>query len=146
MIATLFEILTIGIPFCVFKLIAGQSLGFLPLTILGAADLAVNLVNLLSVLTIKRRSLKSCSISIIANIVKRKHVELVNEWHDLGNAIDVFLSFVIVAYVIGSGLIAKMDPLSLQAWNIAVILNVLGAGYGRLLGSYRKLNSKNAPH
>ena len=142
MFATTFEIITIGIPFCIFKIILGRQIGFTPLLVLGVADLAINLINLLSVLGRGRRALKSCSVALIANFLKRKQVDQVNEWHDLGNALDVFLSFIIVAYVIGSGLIAALDATSLQVWNVAVILNVLGAGYARLLGSYRKLNAK----
>lgn len=143
MLATIFEIITIGIPFCIFKIILAREIGFSPLLVLGVTDLAINLINLLSVLGRGHRVLKSCSIALIANFIKRKQVDQINEWHDLGNALDVFLSFVIVAYVIGSGLIGMLDSSSLQVWNVAVILNVLGAGYARLLSSYRKLNTKN---
>ena len=52
-------------------------------------------------------------------------------WAELGTSIDVLLSMTLVALVIGLGGIAKMTPIMLTTWNIAVIANVLGAGVAR---------------
>jgi hypothetical protein len=54
---------------------------------------------------------------------------------------DVFLSFSIVAYIIGLGYIVNLNSIELYIWNIAVVLNVLGAGYGRFMSSVRNLKS-----
>ena len=63
------------------------------------------------------------------------------EWADLGIALDVVLSFVLVALVIGFGLLAELPPTLLPVWSFAVVLNVLGAGISRLSSSVEALTA-----
>ncbi|MGV3621326.1 MAG: hypothetical protein ACO1OB_10945 [Archangium sp.] len=51
---------------------------------------------------------------------------------DLGSAIDTMFSFTLVAGMIGGGHIPSMPSSELATWNVCVIINVLGAGVGRL--------------
>ncbi|MBX3155328.1 MAG: hypothetical protein KF773_04980 [Deltaproteobacteria bacterium] len=127
------EILTVGIPFCVFKLVTGliaiespfAVLGYV-LVALGALDLALNAGNLVALLVAHRRIGAVCTAELALR-------------GELGLAVDVFVSFGLVAIVVGFGLIARMPAWALPIWNLAVVLNVLGAGGGRLLASVRRV-------
>ena len=57
---------------------------------------------------------------------------------ELGLAVDVFLSFALVAIVIAFGLLLRVPAWALPIWNLAVVLNVLGAGAGRLFVALRR--------
>ena len=61
MIAALFEILTVGLPFCAFKIIAGLGLKQLWLTIWGLLDLAINAINLLALVILRQSARRNCS-------------------------------------------------------------------------------------
>lgn len=50
----------------------------------------------------------------------------------------MFLSFALVAIVVGLGLLAHLPRWALILWNMSVVLNVLGAGIGRLVTALRK--------
>jgi hypothetical protein len=128
------EILTVGLPFCVFKLSAGlialrapslAALGY-ALVALGAVDVVLNVANLASLAIVRRRVGGVC----LAEVVLRRR-------NDLGLALDVCLSFGIVAVVIGCGLLWRLPHWTLRIWNVAVVVNVLGAGAGRLFAALR---------
>jgi hypothetical protein len=133
------EILTVGLPFCVFKLLTGmimlQSASLVPLgyalLVLGVIDVALNTANLAALLVTRRRVSGVC----LLDIVLRRFGAA--KGPDLGLALDVFLSFGLVAVVIGFGLLAKLPIWALLLWNAAVVLNVLGAGVGRLFAALR---------
>lgn len=135
------EIVIVGLPFSVFKLLTGLLLiqgssvvavGVL-LVGLGAFDLVLNLANLVW-LSIRRRRI--ADVCVFDFLVRRLDRDAPGS--DLGIALDVFVSFGLVAIVIGLGMIARMPSWALSVWNIAVVLNVLGAGVGRLLGAIRQ--------
>lgn len=135
------EIITVGIPFCVFKLLTGlvltqgsmhaavMVLGY-ALLALGTADAVVNLVNLGSLFVRGRRLWGVCLTEIV---LRRRDGSTKPD--DVGVAVDVFISFVLVALAIGGGLLARMPRWALSIWNVAVVFNVLGAGIGRLLSA-----------
>lgn len=132
------EILTVGIPFCVFKLLTGLvALGspFAPLgyalLALGTVDLALNLANLVALVVARRRISAVCLTDVL---LRRRG----SDDASLGLAIDVFLSFGLVALVVGCGLILRIPAWALPIWNLAVVLNVLGAGVGRLFDAVRR--------
>jgi hypothetical protein len=137
----LLEVLTIGLPFCGFKIVAGLSLGgsagFL-LVGLGLVDTAVNAANLAGLLLARRRPLAACALALAAG-APSSNVPLAKR-RDLGAALDVLLSFALVAIMIGTGKIRALPPAQLAAWNACVILNVLGAGLGRFGASLRNLS------
>ncbi|MBL8035692.1 MAG: hypothetical protein JNJ69_18455 [Leptospiraceae bacterium] len=139
MIAAVFEILTVGAPFCAFKIIAGLGLGQVWLTVWGIVDSVLNTMNLLSLLARGRRLTDVCLLSLAVRLVKKPGQDERSYWQDLGNAIDVGFSFAIVAFMLGGGFLPKLDALLLRIWNTSVILNVLGAGSFRLSASIKSL-------
>lgn len=135
------EVVTVGLPFCAFKILTGLILLATPgvrwlgyaLILLGAIDLALNLVNLASLALRNRRLGGVC----LTDILQRRSGRGASR-QDLGIAFDVFLSFGLVALVIGFGLLSRLPKETLPLWNVAVVLNVLGAGIGRLLSALRR--------
>jgi hypothetical protein len=141
MIINFLELLTIGLPFCAFKIVSGLFLNQFWLTALGIIDLGINLTNLVSLSILNRRVFDACLLSFLTRLLKKPSQRLKAKWQDLGNSIDVLLSFSIVAYIIGGGFIKDLPPSYLMIWNISVILNVFGAGFGRLEISIRNLKN-----
>jgi hypothetical protein len=135
----LLEIVTVGLPFCVFKIIAGLFFHQYWLTAFGVIDLLFNTANLFGVLVKKRRVVDTCFLAFLVRIFKKPRPERKSLWEDFGNSLDVFLSFVIVALVVGGGFIPAFPALYLNLWNASVILNVIGAGSGRMTSSIRNL-------
>ncbi|MDD5304753.1 MAG: hypothetical protein PHS14_16785 [Elusimicrobia bacterium] len=143
----LLEVLTVGLPFCGFKILTGLSLtasaaasplgllGFL-LIGLGALDGAINGVNLVGLLVNGRRPMAACALALATRPFHGPAGSL-RKWRDLGNSLDVLLSFALVALMIAFGRLRSMPPDRLAAWNACVILNVLGAGLGRFSDSVR---------
>lgn len=139
------EIITVGLPFCAFKLLTGFIALHTPtLSVLGYAlialsvlDLAFNLVNLTSLAIVRRRVSRVCSTDFVVH-----RLPWGKTYDDLGIALDVFLSFSLVALVVGAGLLTRMPSWGLRMWNTAVVFNVLGAGIGRLLGSLLQRSSR----
>jgi hypothetical protein len=134
------EVITVGLPFCVFKLLTGlialgmpglAPLGY-ALLALGALDTALNLINLLALLTVHRRLSAVCVTDVVVRRLRGSSDT------ELGLALDVFLSFSLVAVVIGFGLLLRIPGWALAVWNVAVVLNVVGAGVGRLLAAMRR--------
>ena len=132
----LLEVLTVGLPFCAFKLLFGAVLltrvpvlGVFFMA-LGAADVGVNTVNVVSLMVFRRRTLEACTLSLITRIVRRRS-RFAFTWQELGTSVDVLLSMGIVAAMIALGFIAALSPPLLVCWNAAVIFNVLGAGVAR---------------
>ncbi|HMV35028.1 MAG TPA: hypothetical protein PKW28_02750 [Turneriella sp.] len=142
MIAAVFEILTVGLPFCAFKLIAGIALSQDWLTAWGIADTLINTINLVWLLTARRRVTEVCLLSLLVRLLRRPAREHMARWQDLGAAGDMFLSFAIVAFMLGGGFLPGLPAWHLKAWNLSVILNVLGAGSMRLSQSLADLRKQ----
>lgn len=132
------EILTVGLPFCVFKVLTGLVLLRVPALVplgyalmgLGAVDTVFNIVNLGSLALRRCHATDVCLTDFLLRRLRRTKA-----YEDLGSAVDVFLSFALVAVVVGLGLLLWMPGWALSTWNVAVVLNVLGAGIGRLLAA-----------
>ena len=135
------EIITIGLPFCAFKIVTGLFLNQPWLTTLGVIDLGINLTNSVSLLFLKRRVFDACLLSFLTRLLMKPTNSAKPKWQDLGNSIDVLLSFSLVAYMIGGGFIKDLPMDYLFIWNISVILNVFGAGFSRLEISIRNLKN-----
>ena len=137
---TLVEILTVGLPFCIFKLACGVLLlGVARFAWVGAlllgwglADAIWNVANAITVGLLGRRGLSVCVLQVFTRAA-RPSARSAN----LGTALDMMLSFVLVAVVIGTGALSRLPTTWLTAWNIAVVLNVLGAGALRLADALR---------
>lgn len=146
-VMTVFEIITVGYPFCGFKIIAGLTLSQahtsgMVLVLLGITDLLINTLNLAGLIVVKRRLFHACTISQILSIFKRTPLRPNEIRENLGNSLDLFLSFLLVVFMIAAGKIPTLSQGHLHLWNLSVILNVLGAGLIRLKSSlFDYLNS-----
>lgn len=147
----LLEVLTIGFPFCAFKILAGlvlhasasapaaRVLGLI-LIGLGGLDALINAANFLGLLFRGHRCTQACFFSVLTNPLKAitRHPEW--RWQDLGNSLDVLTSFSLVATMIAGSGLARLTPPEMQFWNASVILNVMGAGLTRLGSSLKNFS------
>jgi hypothetical protein len=141
----LLAIVTVGFPFCVFKALTGRILfgmpGWQPLGValvaLAVADLALNLVSLALTLLGRSSPLGVCTFQLAVELARSRH----EGWKELGLSLDAMLSFVLVAFVVGTNQLAHLPAAAAGAWAASVILNVLGAGIGRLAESLWALGS-----
>jgi hypothetical protein len=121
--------LTIGIPFCVFKLLFGITairIGYqniLFLTLLGwlvifwaTADLIMNIGRSTLDLLQRPAHFEYCTIAQIGSIFHKPLVFL---------AIDTFLTFGIICAMLWSGWITKLTPFELILWYSATTLNLI---------------------
>jgi hypothetical protein len=139
MFKELLEVLTIGLPFCVFKIVVGLFFNQSWLVILGLIDVVINCTNFFSLIIFKRRFLDPCLFGVLVHLLKRPKKERVHQWMDFGNSLDVVVSFSLVAFMIGGAYLKELPSTYLHWWNIAVILNVFGAGSSRLGSSIKNL-------
>lgn len=149
----LLEVVTVGIPFCVFKLLTGlwlwdggtaASAAGAVLFCLGAADLVINSANLLSLLVVRRRVLEPCLFAMAAGAL-RPRSDPAWTWQDLGNSLDVLLAMSIVAYMIAVEAGQTFPEGRRHLWNACVILDVMGAGLTRFGGSLARLGAAALP-
>lgn len=133
------EIVSVGLPFCAFKVLTGVVArgepGWAPVGWLlagwGVIDLALNVINLGALVAVRRRVSGVCLAQMALQRLRPAGGA------DLGLAIDVLLSFVLVAVMVGFGLIPRLGATEALVWNASVVLNVLGAGVGRVLAAWR---------
>ncbi len=136
--------LTIGFPFIGYKFLAAvlifsmfeapamRALGSIFL-VLATADLAFNAINLLALVFLGRRTVPVCLLSWLIG-----RTPFQRRFSDLGEALDVMLSFSIVACVVGINLFPELLAVSkacFYLWNACTVANVLGAGIARLTAS-----------
>lgn len=146
--------LTIGFPFIGYKFAAAMLLftasesplmralgcAFLALAI---ADFAFNTINLAALTFLGHRVVPVCLLSWLIGLSPLRH-----RFSDLGEALDVMLSFGIVALVVGINLfpaLLAISPVCFYVWNACTVTNVLGAGIARLstsLSSAKSVSSK----
>jgi hypothetical protein len=145
----LLEVLTVGLPFCGFKVLTGLAFAAsdapavrplaAALIALGALDAAINAANLAGLALAGGRPTDACVLALATRPL-RKPPRSPQAWRDFGNSLDVLLSFALVALMIGGGRLRGMPAGRLAVWNACVILNVLGAGLGRFGESLRNLS------
>ena len=145
------EVLSVGLPFCVFKIAAGvaffqaggaRGTAGLILLALGAVDLLFNGANFAGLVLIRRRVLDACFLSFLARLFQAPARKSRRTLQNFGNSLDVLISFSLVAYMVGAGRLGLLPPLLLMSWNAAVVFNVLGAGLGRFTESVRNLSEE----
>ncbi len=124
-----FQALTIGLPFCIFKLLFGvlavrmggeQQSG---LVIFGwfiiawaAVDLVMNLARILFQLAGRDSPLEYCTIAQAGRLLKRPRLFL---------AVDTLLSFSIICFVLWSGWIVRLTVAESYLWYAATTLNLI---------------------
>lgn len=121
----LYDALLTGVPFGIFKMAAGWTLanhgaGYLGVLVMAWGGMDI----LLNVLTMAAPDHVSwCLLSNVGRLVDGEERFL---------ALDTFLSFAIVAAMIGFHLLPELPPALVRAWDLAVIGNVMGVGVDRL--------------
>ncbi len=133
------SILTIGFPFVGYKVLGGIVISrlyhdswiadvlALLFIVWGVIDFLLNAVSLHAVSCRGNLHYPVCLLSVVS----KKHPVL-SKWRDSGEALDIMLSFMIVAVVVGQNLFVFMDGAQIKLWNVCTVVNVLGAGIARL--------------
>lgn len=123
-----FQALTIGVPFCVFKLIFGLlalragassvSLSVLAWLVItwALADLIMNLARVYFHLSGREAPIEYCTIAQAGQLFKRPGLFL---------AIDTLLSFSIICFVLWSGWITLLGRQETYFWYAATTLNLI---------------------
>jgi cation transport ATPase len=123
-----FQALTIGIPFCVFKLLLGllalrTGASSVPLCILAwlfiawaLTDLIMNLARIFLHMTGRETPIEYCTIAQAGRLFKRPRLFL---------AIDTLISFSIICFVLWSGWITLLDRQESYFWYAATTLNLI---------------------
>jgi hypothetical protein len=124
-----FQALTIGIPFCGFKLLFGllalrAGAASVPLCVFAwlvmvwaLADLIMNLVRIFFHLAGREAPIEYCTIAQAGRLFKRPRLFL---------AIDTLITFSIICFVLWSGWIAWLDRQESYFWYAATTLNLIG--------------------
>lgn len=125
-----FQALTIGVPFCVFKLLLGtlcirigteQQPGLLAfsgwtIAAWATADLAMNFARVFFHLAGRESPIEYCTIAQLGRLFGRPRLFL---------AIDTFLSFGIICFALWSGWITLLRPAETYLWYGATTLNLI---------------------
>lgn len=123
-----FQALTIGVPFCIFKLLFGLlalrtgepsafllALGWLVIA-WSVADLLMNLARVFSDLTGRESSIEYCTIAQAGRIFNRARLFL---------AFDTLITFSIICFVLWSGWIVRLSLHESYLWYAATTLNLI---------------------
>ncbi len=118
-----FQALTIGVPFCAFKLLFGvmsMRFGLLALgyavILWASADLLMNLTRIFFDLTGRESPVEYCIIAQAGRLFKRPRLFL---------ALDTFISFAIICLALWSGWIKLLSPWESYIWYAATTLNLI---------------------
>jgi hypothetical protein len=118
-----FQALTIGVPFCAFKLLFGLMSMHFGLLALGyaiifwaSADLLMNLARAFYDLAGRESPVEYCTIAQAGRIFGRPRLFL---------ALDTFLSFSIICLALWSGWIKLLSPWESYLWYAATTLNLI---------------------
>jgi hypothetical protein len=118
-----FQALTIGVPFCAFKLLFGLMIIRFGLLIFGyaiilwaSADLLMNFARVFFDLAGHESPVEYCTIAQAGRVFGRPRLFL---------AIDTFLSFGIICIALWSGWIKLLNPWESFIWYAATTLNLI---------------------
>jgi len=126
-----FQAVTIGIPFCIFKLLFGRMAliaaeetgGSLPFLVLGRlvavwafADLLMNLGRIYFQIAGKPTPIEYCTIAQAGRLFNKPRLFL---------AVDTFLSFSIICLALWSGWIVRLSQAESYLWYSATTMNLL---------------------
>ena len=135
-----FQALTIGFPFCIFKLLFGlliirtgaeitQVISGWFVILWASTDLVMNFIRALLHIMGRESPIEYCTIAQIGRAFKRPRFFL---------AIDTFLSFSIISFVLWSGWIKLLIPNESYLWYAATTLNLMGISIMNLWLEYRR--------
>jgi len=122
--------LTIGIPFCIYKILfgflavrVGGSLGSVLLQAVGyviiiwaCADLLMNLIRAILDLNGNSNRIEFCTLAQIGRFLKAPAVLL---------ALDTVITFTIISFVLWSGWIVYLSKFESYFWSFATTLNLI---------------------
>ncbi len=136
-----FQALTIGMPFCIFKLLFGMlaiRAGSGPLDFLGwliivwaGIDLFMNLKRVAYHLAGRSSPIEYCSIAQVGRMLKRPRLFL---------ALDTFISFSIICFVLWSGWIVLLTKTESYLWYAATTLNLISIAVVNVWLEYQRGN------
>ena len=135
--------LTIGVPFCIYKMIFGISIlraaaaggalfavaGWL-IIVWAIADLLMNTVYSLQDLLHLKARFECCTLAQIGRFFSRPMVFL---------ALDTLLSFSIVCLMLWTGWVATLSPYELVLWYVATTLNLVSLSVVSLYNEIRRV-------
>jgi hypothetical protein len=135
--------LTIGIPFCTYKLLLGTtavrigSAGNVPLTYFGwliigwaGLDLVMNLSRVVFDLSGRPARFECCTIAQLGRFFRAPMAFL---------AIDTLLSFAIICFMLWSGWIGMLTPAGTVLWYAATTLNLISLSLVSLYNEFRSI-------
>lgn len=123
-----FQALTIGVPFCIFKLLFGllalrTGTSSASLSILGwlviiwaGTDLLMNLARVFFHLSGRASPIEYCTIAQAGRLFRRPRLFL---------AIDTLITFSIICFALWSGWIVRLDRQESYLWYAATTLNLI---------------------
>ncbi|PKN76478.1 MAG: hypothetical protein CVU52_04585 [Deltaproteobacteria bacterium HGW-Deltaproteobacteria-10] len=134
-----FQALTIGVPFCVFKLLFGllaMRAGEGPLTVFAwlvivwaLVDLVMNLVRVAFHMAGRDAPIEYCTIAQAGRLFKRPGFFL---------AVDTLISFSIICFVLWSGWITLLSTSESYFWYAATTLNLISISVVNILIELRR--------
>lgn len=133
--------LTIGFPFCIFKILfgilsirVGESVTIFPLVIAGGiitfwacVDLFMNIIRAILDLFGKSQLIEFCTLAQIGRILNAQAIFL---------ALDTVITFTIICFVLWSGWIVQLNRIESYLWYFATTLNLISLS---LVGLYNEL-------
>lgn len=142
---SIFLALTIGFPFCIFKVLCGRIafdsghtiIGII-LSFWGFIDFILNLIRVVQGFAGAKKKSPFCLLAVIGSIFNHAPLLL---------AVDTFLAFAIICFVLWTGWIGKLTGLELKFWLTATTINLLSVGIVQIWCSYnnKKENEKYHP-
>lgn len=136
-----FQALTIGVPFCIFKLLFGllalraggpssslYAFGWLVIA-WALADLLMNLARIFYHLAGMTSPLEYCTIAQAGRLFKRPGLFL---------AIDTMISFSIICFALWSGWIANLSRMESYFWYAATTLNLISISVVNIWLEFRR--------
>jgi len=135
--ASLFAIITIGIPFCIYKFLFGVLVIRNHQTIMGwliiiftLSDIAINLSRFFYILAGRRLPLAPCTLAQIGRIFNLE---------SLFTAIDKVLAFSIICFILWSGWVSLFSPLERIIWLVGTTINFVSLSVIAILTEIQKL-------
>ncbi len=138
-----FQALTMGVPFCIFKLLFGllairaaAEQGSAALTAFGwliiiwaAVDLSMNLARVFFHLSGRASTIEYCTIAQAGRLFGRPRLFL---------AIDTLISFSIICFVLWSGWIVRLARVESYFWYAATTLNLISISVVNIWIEFRR--------
>jgi len=137
-----FQALTIGVPFCIFKMLFGllalraadqgsaalMAFGWL-IVVWAAADLSMNLARVFFHQSGRASTIEYCTIAQAGRLFGRPRLFL---------AIDTLISFSIICFVLWSGWIVQLGRVESYLWYAATTLNLISISVVNIWIEFRR--------